>query len=58
MLGQQVKELVNTEQQAGYQSIVWNANVASGMYFYRIVATSLSDPNKRFVETKKMLLLK
>jgi hypothetical protein len=58
ILGQVVKELINTEQQAGYQSVVWNANVASGMYFYRIEATSLDNPNKRFVDTKKMLLLK
>jgi hypothetical protein len=58
LLGQVVKELVNTEQQAGYQSVVWNANVSSGLYFYRIEATSKDDPSKRFVETKKMLLLK
>lgn len=58
VLGQVVKELINTEQQAGYQSAVWNANVSSGMYFYRIEATSKDDPSKRFVETKKMLLLK
>ena len=58
MLGQVVCELINSEQQARYQSVVWNANVASGLYFYRIEATSIDDPNKRFVETKKMLLLK
>ena len=58
ILGQAVKELINSEQQAGYQSIVWNAKVASGMYFYRIVATSLDNTNKRFIETKKMLFLK
>jgi hypothetical protein len=58
VLGQVVKELVNTEQQAGIQSAVWNANFSSGMYFYRIEATSKDDPSKRFIETKKMLLLK
>ncbi|MCX6120778.1 MAG: T9SS type A sorting domain-containing protein [Ignavibacteriales bacterium] len=58
ILGQVVKELVNTEQQAGYQSIVWNANVSSGLYFYRLEATSKDDPSKLFVETKKMLLLR
>jgi predicted lipoprotein with Yx(FWY)xxD motif len=57
-LGQVVKELINTEQQAGVQSVIWNANVASGLYFYRLEATSIDDPSKRFVETKKMLLLK
>jgi photosystem II stability/assembly factor-like uncharacterized protein len=58
VLGQVVKELINTEQQAGVQSVVWNANASSGLYFYRINATSKEDPSKRFVETKKMLLLK
>jgi hypothetical protein len=58
VLGQIVNELVNTEQQAGYQSVIWNANVSSGLYFYRLEATSLDNPSKRFVETKKMLLLK
>jgi outer membrane protein assembly factor BamB len=59
LLGQVVNELLNAEQQAGVQSVVWNnANVASGIYFYRIEAVSLDGSNKRFVETKKMLLLK
>jgi hypothetical protein len=58
MLGQVVKDLVNTEQPAGYQSVIWNANVSSGMYFYRLEATSINDPSKQFVETKKMLLLR
>jgi hypothetical protein len=58
ILGQVVKELVNTEQQAGYQSVVWNANVSSGLYFYRLEATSKDDPSKRFDETKKMILLR
>ena len=58
ILGQVVKEMIHADQQAGYQSFVWNANVASGIYFYRIETTSLEDPNKHFAETKKMLLLK
>jgi hypothetical protein len=57
-LGQVVKELINAEQQAGYQSVVWNTNVSSGLYFYRLDATSLDGPNISFVKTKTMLLLK
>jgi hypothetical protein len=53
-----VKELVNTDQQVGIQSVVWNANASSGLYFYRLEAASKDDPSKRFVEMKKMLLLK
>jgi hypothetical protein len=58
MLGQVVKELINSEQQAGYQSVIWNANVASGMYFYKLEAVSTIDPNQRFGQVKKMLLLR
>jgi hypothetical protein len=58
ILGQVVKELINSEQPAGIQSVVWNASASSGLYFYRLEATSLDNPTKRFVETKKMLLLK
>jgi hypothetical protein len=58
VLGQVVKELINIEQPAGIQAIVWNSNVTSGLYFYRLEATSLDNPSKRFVETKKMLLLR
>ncbi len=58
VLGQVVADLVNSEQQAGWNDVVWNANVASGLYFYRIEAVSTSDPSKRFVDVKKMILLK
>lgn len=58
MLGQVVTDLVNNEQAAGYQSVIWNATVAGGIYFYRIEAVDLSDQRNRFVDTKKMILLK
>jgi hypothetical protein len=58
LLGQVLKILINREQQAGYQSVVWNANVSSGFYFYRLEAVSIENPTNRFIETKKMLLLK
>ncbi len=57
-LGQIVADLVNAEQAAGWNQVMWNAKVASGLYFYRLEAVSVSDPNKRFVDVKKMLLLK
>jgi len=58
ILGQVVKELVNVEQSAGYQLAVWNTTTASGMYFYRLEAVSTVDPHQRFVQVKKMLLLR
>ncbi len=57
-LGQQVAVLENGEQEGGLHEVEWHASVASGIYFYRIDATSVSDPANRFLEVKKMLLLK
>jgi hypothetical protein len=58
ILGQIVADLVNAEQDAGWNQVVWNPNFASGLYFYRLEAISVSDPSKRFVDVKKMILLK
>ncbi|MGA9408112.1 MAG: T9SS type A sorting domain-containing protein, partial [Bacteroidota bacterium] len=58
ILGQVVAELVNGEQAAGWYELKWNANVSTGMYIYRLDAVNVKDPNNRFVQVKKMLLLK
>ena len=57
MLGRQVRTLVNTTQDAGFRSVIWNATndygkpVSAGIYLYQIQAG-------KFVQTKKMVLLK
>ncbi len=58
VLGQVVANLVDGEQVAGWYKVRWNANVSTGIYFYRIDAVSTTDPTKHFVDTKKMLLLR
>jgi hypothetical protein len=58
LLGQRIAELANEEMGAGRFERIWNGNVASGLYLYRVEAFSVSDPNKRFVDVKKMVLLK
>ena len=56
LLGQKVAELVNKTQQSGYYTITWNAaNVASGVYIYRMEA---SGKNGNFMQNKRMILLK
>jgi photosystem II stability/assembly factor-like uncharacterized protein len=50
ILGQIVATLVSEKNVEGYHQITWNANVPSGIYFYRLQAGE-------FVETKKMILL-
>jgi len=57
MLGREVKTLVNTTQDAGFKSVIWNATndfgkpVSAGVYLYQI-------QTGEFVQTKKMVLLK
>ena len=52
LVGEEVATLISENLRAGKYSTEWNAgHVASGVYFYRLVAGS-------FVETKKLLLLK
>jgi fibronectin type 3 domain-containing protein len=58
VLGQLVAELVNGEQSAGWYQVKWNANVSTGIYFYRIEAVDVTNSNNRLVQVKKMLLLK
>ncbi len=57
VLGREVRTLVNERVSAGYQQVVWDgrnqfgAQVASGMYIYRITAGE-------FISIKKMMMLK
>ena len=57
MMGRVVKTMVNTQQNAGFKSIQWNAtnnigqSVSAGLYLYTIQAG-------KFRQTKKMVLLK
>ncbi|MBI5216048.1 MAG: T9SS type A sorting domain-containing protein [Ignavibacteriae bacterium] len=52
ILGREVATLVDEIQQAGFQSVNWNAsNYSSGIYFYRLQAGS-------FIETKKLVLIR
>jgi hypothetical protein len=57
ILGQKVRTLINSYQDAGFKSVRWNGEddsgdqVSAGVYFYSIKADNFS-------QTKKMLLLK
>ncbi|MCX6143541.1 MAG: carboxypeptidase regulatory-like domain-containing protein [Ignavibacteriales bacterium] len=58
-LGQLVATLVDEHKEPGYYQAKWNANVASGVYFYRLQAGDASTGSARgFVDTKKMILLR
>jgi photosystem II stability/assembly factor-like uncharacterized protein len=57
-IGQLVETVEDGLKETGWYSLTWQPRTSSGIYFCRIVAVSLSDPNRRFSETKKMLLIK
>ena len=50
--GRIINELINTNMDAGYHSVIWNAdNNASGVYFVKMVAGD-------FVNIQKLMLVK
>jgi hypothetical protein len=62
LLGEVVNVLVNTQQNAGFHSIVWNSEdmrgskVGSGVYFYELKAKGFNGSD--FTQIRKMILLK
>ncbi|HUL43365.1 MAG TPA: T9SS type A sorting domain-containing protein [Bacteroidota bacterium] len=60
LLGQEVQTVYSGELlDEGDQSVSFNGlNLASGVYFYRISATSVDEPTKVYTDIKKMLLVK
>lgn len=59
VMGQGVAVLRDGVESAGFKSVQWNAlNVASGLYFYRIQATSMVRSSDSYTEVRKLILLK
>ncbi len=59
LLGREVATLVDEEFASGEYKLLFEAGeLASGVYFYRIVGKTTSGTAERFVSTKKLMLLK
>ncbi|HMD14338.1 MAG TPA: T9SS type A sorting domain-containing protein, partial [Bacteroidota bacterium] len=59
ILGQEVKQFDLGRMIVGsYSRNIDLSQFASGVYFYRIEATSLSNPSKTFTQVKKMVLMR
>ncbi len=59
LLGREVATLVDEEFAPGEYKLLFEAGeLASGVYFYRIVGKTTSGTAERFVSTKKLTLLK
>lgn len=62
VLGQEIKQLVDEPQKAGFYKTVWDGKnryghgISSGLYIYRIVAEA--EGGSVFVKTRKMMLLR
>ena len=64
ILGQDIVTLKDDVESAGYKSVEWNSTnragiaLSSGVYFYRLEATSADKSGKTFTQIRKSLLLK
>ncbi|MGB2870208.1 MAG: endo-1,4-beta-xylanase [Bacteroidota bacterium] len=58
VLGREVDKLVEGVVDRGVKTVQWNAKAPSGIYIYRLEAVSLDDPALRFVDSKRMILLR
>jgi hypothetical protein len=59
VLGQLAAVLADGVESAGYKTAEWNASGSvSGIYFYRLDAVSVADPDMTFTQMKKMILIR
>jgi hypothetical protein len=58
ILGEVVETLIDGIEDAGVHQKRWSPGVASGVYFYRIDARSVTDPGSSFSTVKKMMLVR
>jgi hypothetical protein len=64
LLGQSVALLADDEKSPGRHSLIWHgrnddgAQVATGVYFYRIHAERLGSEKQSFVQTRKLVLVR
>jgi uncharacterized protein YdeI (BOF family) len=59
IVGREVATLVNDQVAAGYHDVSWDASaMASGVYLYRITATSVRGQKQSFTQGRKLVLMK
>jgi len=57
--GREVMTLVNEQKPAGFYTVNFNgSNLASGVYFYRIVVGDPEGSGQAFTDIKKLMLIK
>jgi hypothetical protein len=58
ILGREIARLEEGIRMAGHHRTVWSPRVASGVYFVRLEARGLGGSGVRFVDVKRMILMK
>jgi hypothetical protein len=58
LLGQSVAVLADQVMGAGTHTARWDARVPTGIYFYRLEARPVNNPDQKFVDIKRMVLMK
>lgn len=58
ILGQHVETLVEEIVEVGSHVVGWSPRFPSGVYMYKMEASRIDDPSRRYVEMKKMVLLR
>ncbi len=57
-LGQILATIVDGEQEEGYHNVIWRAETASGMYFYKLIAVPSGSPDRQYVASKRLMVLR
>jgi hypothetical protein len=57
-LGQELAVVEDGEADAGYRNVKWISEVASGVYFFKLVAVTVSSPAKQFVGSKRLVIVR
>jgi hypothetical protein len=59
VLGEEVKTLIDGVEEGGYRSFTWDASaMASGVYFYRLTASTSGDARGSYEQVRKLILEK
>jgi hypothetical protein len=59
VLGREIRTLVNETQSAGTKTVTFDgSSLSSGVYYYRIEATSIAHPGEMYQKVMKMVLTK
>jgi hypothetical protein len=57
-LGQELAVIEDGEVDTGYRNVKWNSGVASGVYFFKLVAVPVRPSEKQFVATRRLVILR